>query len=73
MTPEAQGGYSVYTPQLPGVISEGENAEETVRNMAEALQGALQTYLHDAVPIPWKRDIEPVAEGETRLWIVVNV
>ena len=73
MTPEPEGGYSIFTPQLPGAVSEGENAEEAVRNIAEALRGALETYLEDDTPIPWKTETEPLAEGETRLWIVVNV
>jgi predicted RNase H-like HicB family nuclease len=73
LSPEAEGGYSVYSPELPGVLSEGDNAEEAVRNMAEALQAALQTYLEDARGIPWVKTFDAPNEGETRLWIVVNV
>lgn len=73
LCPEAEGGYSVYSPELPGVVSEGDNAVEATKNMAEALQGALATYLEDSGCIPWRRDMRLIAEGETRVWIVVNV
>ncbi|UCC31816.1 MAG: type II toxin-antitoxin system HicB family antitoxin [Phycisphaerales bacterium] len=70
---EPEGGYSVYAPELPGVVTEGETAEEAMRNVAEALQGTLRTYLDDDQPIPWKKDAEPLQQGETPCWIVVHV
>jgi predicted RNase H-like HicB family nuclease len=73
LCPENEGGYSTYAPELPGVVSEGENAVEAVQNMAEALRGALQTYLEDGAGIPWVKTVELPSEGETRLRIEVNV
>ncbi len=70
---EPEGGYSVYSPSLPGVVSEGDNAAEATKNIVEALQGALATYLEDDGRIPWKNDTGLITAGETRLWIVVNV
>ena len=70
---EPEGGYSVYAPELPGVVTEGETAEEAVRNVAEALRGTLRTYREDNQPIPWKKDGEPLQQSETRRWIVVHV
>jgi len=70
---EPEGGYSVYVPELPGVVSEGDTTEEAVRNMAEALRGVLRTYRQDDQAIPWQKDAKPLREGESRYWIVVNV
>lgn len=32
-----EGGYTVFVPALPGCISEGENLEEAVKNIKEAI------------------------------------
>ena len=73
LCPEPEGGYSVYVPELPGVVSEGETIEEAVRNIAEALRGVLRTYRQDDQPIPWQKDAKPLRERESCFRIVVNV
>ncbi len=73
LCPEPEGGYSVYVPELPGVVTEGDTAEEAVRNIAEALRGALRTYRKDGQPIPWKKDTDTPQPNENRFWIVVHV
>lgn len=35
---EDEGGYSVYVPDLPGCISQGETFEETKENIKEAIK-----------------------------------
>lgn len=35
---QEEGGYTVYAPSLPGCISEGENREEALRNIKEAIE-----------------------------------
>ena len=36
-TAEKEGGFSVYAPDLPGCISQGESYEEAVKNIKEAI------------------------------------
>ena len=43
-TPEEEGGFSVYVPDLPGCISQGETFEEAQKNIKEAIE----LYLEDA-------------------------
>lgn len=43
-TPEDEGGYSVYVPDLPGCISQGDNFEDAKSNIKEAIE----LYLEDA-------------------------
>lgn len=43
-TPEDEGGYSVYAPDLPGCISQGDTFEEAKANIKEAIE----LYLEDA-------------------------
>ncbi|MDO9129289.1 MAG: type II toxin-antitoxin system HicB family antitoxin [Anaerolineales bacterium] len=33
-----ESGYTVYVPSLPGCISEGETAEEALKNIQEAIE-----------------------------------
>lgn len=41
---ETDGGYSVWVPDLPGCASQGDNLEEAINNIKEAIQ----LYLEDA-------------------------
>ncbi len=43
---EADGGYSVEVPALPGCITEGETLEEALANVREAAEGWLEAK-HD--------------------------
>ncbi|MDP2860507.1 MAG: type II toxin-antitoxin system HicB family antitoxin [bacterium] len=47
-TAEKEGGFSVVVPDLPGCVSQGENFEEALANIKEAIE----LYLEDA-----KRDL----------------
>lgn len=41
---EEDGGYSVWVPDLPGCCSQGDNLEEAI----EMIQEAMELYLEDA-------------------------
>ena len=34
---DAEGGYSVYVPELPGCASQGETRQEAIKNIKEAI------------------------------------
>ena len=38
LEPSEEGGYTVLVPALPGCISEGENREEAIANIREAVE-----------------------------------
>ena len=38
LEPSDEGGYTVYVPALPGCISEGNNVEEALKNIQEAIE-----------------------------------
>ena len=38
LEPSEDGGYTVYVPSLPGCISQGENREEALANIREAIE-----------------------------------
>jgi len=45
-----EGGYTVYVPSLPGCISEGENKEEALNNIKEAIELYLEPVADDFTP-----------------------
>jgi len=54
LTPEADGGFSVVCPALPGAVSEGDTEAEALANIAEAIRGLLAAYAADGQPVPWR-------------------
>jgi predicted RNase H-like HicB family nuclease len=49
---EAEGGYSVFVPELPSVATQGETIEEARSNAQEAIEGYLEVMHEDGLPIP---------------------
>ena len=47
-----EGGYTVYVPSLPGCISEGDNKEEALANIKEAIELYLEPVEDDFTPSP---------------------
>jgi predicted RNase H-like HicB family nuclease len=37
LEPSEEGGYTVFVPALPGCLSEGDNMEDAIRNIREAI------------------------------------
>lgn len=49
LEPSDEGGYTVYVPTLPGCISEGDTADEAMRNIREAIELYLEPVEDDFV------------------------
>jgi predicted RNase H-like HicB family nuclease len=47
-----EGGYTVYVPSLPGCISEGDNKEEALTNIREAIELYLEPLEDDLMTTP---------------------
>ena len=70
--PEAEGGFSAYAMQLPGVVSQGETEDETLANIAEAFREAILSYGEEGKGIPWSTITMDWPHGAKETWIVVN-
>ena len=53
LEPQAEGGYTVFVPELPDVISEGETEEEALANAKDAIEG----YLSVLKEMGWSKPI----------------
>jgi len=74
LCPEAEGGYSVIAPLLPGAVSQGGTQREAIENVREALQGALAEYLETDGKIPWLSEaIGEKPREAIEKWILVHV
>lgn len=71
LCPEHDGSYSVYVPQLPGVVSEGDNAEDALVNIREALAAAIGAYVAEGT-IPWQEAIYRAGADELTKWVIVH-
>lgn len=49
---EAEGGYHVFCPTLPGCHTQSETVEEGVENIREAIELYIESLVEDGLPIP---------------------
>lgn len=52
MEPEADGGYSVVCPAIPGCVSQGDSLDEAIRNIREAIVLSLEVRREEEIPPP---------------------
>jgi antitoxin HicB len=43
LVPQPEGGFTVYVPDLPDVVTEGETREEALAMATDAIEGYLET------------------------------
>jgi len=72
LMPDETGGYTAYVAQLRGIVSEGDDAESAIKNIIEAFQVAIETYLEEGMPIPWS-EARPRQSDELSFRVAVNV
>lgn len=46
LTPQPEGGYTVTSPLLPELVTEGDSVEEALSNVKDAFAAVIETY-HD--------------------------
>ncbi len=44
LTPQPEGGYTITSPLLPEMVTEGDNVEEALANVADALRATIELY-----------------------------
>lgn len=61
LTPDAEGGFSVTVPALPGCTSQGGTREEALSMIREAIEVYIDSLVARGDPIPGPVEIERVA------------
>jgi antitoxin HicB len=52
LTPQPEGGYTVTSPTLPGLVTEGDSLEQALENVEDALRATLELYEDTGRPLP---------------------
>ena len=52
LDPDAESGYTVTVPALPGCVTQGETVDECLANAREAIELYLETLVSAGTPIP---------------------
>ncbi len=52
LTPQPEGGFTVTSPLLPELVTEGESAEEALDNVKDALAAVVEVYQDLGRPLP---------------------
>ena len=64
-TPQPEGGYTVTSPVLPELLTEGDSLEEAQANVRDAFEAVVELYAEQGRPLP--AAISLPARGEV-LW-----
>ncbi len=56
---EAEGGYSAQVVELPGCISQGENRNEALANIKEAIEGYLEAFPEEISQLKHQKKTPP--------------
>ncbi len=70
---EQEGGYTVLAGNLPGVVSEGDDLADAIRNIKEAFAASVESYLEAGETIPWDEVTNFDCEPAKRLHFAVEV
>jgi antitoxin HicB len=60
--PQPEGGFTVTSPVLPELVTEGDTLEEAFANVRDALTAVLELYVEEGRPLP--PGIELPASGQ---------
>jgi len=52
LAPQPEGGFTVTSPALPEMITEGDTAEEALENVRDALAATIEIYEDLGKPFP---------------------
>jgi antitoxin HicB len=52
LAPQPEGGYTVTSPLLPELVTEGDTVEQALENLKDALAAVVETYQDLGRPLP---------------------
>lgn len=66
LSPQPEGGYTVTSPLLPELITEGDTAEEALANVRDALAAVVEAYEDLGRTLPQSTQL---AHGGSPVWL----
>ena len=71
LSPQPEGGYTVTSPLLPELVTEGDTVEEALANVRDALAAVIETYADLGRSLP-ENAMVPDASGPVWLETLVT-
>ena len=65
LTPQPEGGYTVTSPLLPELVTEGDSISQAVENVQDALATVIELYEDTGRPLPQNTQI---SEASGPVW-----
>jgi antitoxin HicB len=66
LTPQPEGGYTVTSPLLPELVTEGDTVEEALHNVADALSAVVESYQDLGRTLPKNAQIQ---DANAPVWL----
>ena len=66
LTPQAEGGYTVTSPLLPELVTEGDSIAEALENVKDALAAVIEIYQEQGRPLPQNTQI---LDANSPVWL----
>ena len=66
LAPQPEGGYTVTSPVLPELITEGDTVDEALANVRDALAAVVEAYADLGRPLPRNAQIQ---DADSALWL----
>jgi len=66
LTPQPEGGFTVTSPLLPELITEGDTVEEVLKNVRDALEAVIEAYNDLGKTLPQNIQIN---DSHSSLWL----
>ena len=63
LEPQPEGGFTVTSPLLPGLVTEGDTLAEVLHNVQDAFRAALELYEDTGKPLP--EALQPLPDNAT--------
>ena len=63
LEPQPEGGFTVTSPLLPGLITEGDTLQEALHNVQDAFRATLELYEDTGKPLP--EALQPLPDNAT--------
>ena len=63
LAPQPEGGYTVTSPLLPELVTEGDSVDEALGNVKDALTAVIETYQDLGRTLPENARVNPDQHG----------
>ena len=66
LAPQPEGGFTVTSPLLPELVTEGDTVEEVMENVRDALEATIEAYRDQGRPLP--RNVQ-ISDMTSPVWL----